>query len=33
MFGELNASGYTYNSTFYNAEFELVLSKVITCYQ
>lgn len=33
MFGELNAYGYKYNSTFYNAEFELVLSKVITCYQ
>ncbi len=33
MFGELNASGYEYNSTFYNTEFELVLSKIITCYQ
>lgn len=33
MFGELNASGYAYNNTFYNTEFELVLSKVITCYQ
>lgn len=33
MFGELNASGYAYNTTFYNAEFELVLSKIISCYQ
>lgn len=33
MFGELNASGYAYNSTFYNTEFELVLSKIIMCYQ
>ena len=33
MFGELDASGYAYNSTFYNAEFEVILSKVIMCYQ
>ncbi|QES93787.1 hypothetical protein F0358_14180 [Empedobacter brevis] len=33
MFGELNASGYAYNNTFYNTEFELVLSKIIQCYQ
>jgi len=32
MFTELNASGYNYNSIFYNAEFEDVLSKIITCY-
>lgn len=33
MFGELNASGFSYNSTFYNAEFESILSKIILCYQ
>lgn len=32
MFTELNASSYDYNGIFYNAEFEDILSKVITCY-
>lgn len=32
MFTELNASGYDYNGIFYNAEFEEILSKIITCY-
>ncbi|MDN3604571.1 hypothetical protein QWZ00_15760 [Belliella kenyensis] len=32
MFTELNASGYEYNDIFYNAEFEDILSKIITCY-
>ena len=32
MFDELNASGFTHNSSFYNAEFEEVLSKIILCY-
>jgi len=31
-FAELSASGYDYNGIFYNAEFEDLLSKVITCY-
>jgi hypothetical protein len=29
IFTELNASGYEYNGSFYNAEFEDVLSKII----
>lgn len=32
IFTELNASGYKYNGVFYNAEFEEILSKIITCY-
>lgn len=32
MFRELNASGYEYNGIFYNAEFEDILSKIISCY-
>lgn len=32
IFIELNASGYEYNSIFFNAEFENILSKVIACY-
>ncbi len=32
MFTELNASSYDYNGIFYNAEFEEILSKIITCY-
>ena len=32
MFAKLNASDYEYNSVFYNAEFEYILSKIITCY-
>jgi len=32
MFGELNASGYAYNSIFYKSEFEDILSKIISCY-
>jgi len=32
IFTELNASGYEYNGIFYNAEFEDILSKIITCY-
>lgn len=32
MFVDLNASGYAYNGIFYNAEFERILSKIITCY-
>lgn len=32
MFTELNASGYDYNGIFYNADFEEILSKIITCY-
>ena len=32
MFAQLNASRYKYSSTFYNAEFEGVLSKIIICY-
>src|SRR5690554_1312493 len=32
IFTELNASGYEYNGVFYNAEFEDILSKIITCY-
>ncbi len=32
MFAQLDASGYKYSSTFYNAEFEGVLSKIIICY-
>lgn len=31
-FTELNASGFLYNGTFYNAEFEEILSKIIICY-
>lgn len=33
MFTELNAYGYQYNGIFYNAEFEGILSKIITCYK
>ncbi|HET8574163.1 MAG TPA: hypothetical protein VFL76_09855 [Edaphocola sp.] len=33
MFTELNASGFGHNGIFYNAEFEDILSKVITCYR
>lgn len=33
MSTELNASGYEHNGIFYNAEFEDVLSKVISCYR
>lgn len=32
MFAQLNASSYKYCSTFYNAEFEGILSKIIFCY-
>ena len=32
MFSELNASGYKYCTTYYNAEFETILSKIIVCY-
>lgn len=32
IFTELNASGYKYNGVFYNAEFEDILTKIITCY-
>ena len=32
MFAQLNASSYKYSSTFYNAEFEGILSKIIICY-
>ena len=32
MFAQLNASSYKYCSTFYNAEFEGILSKIIICY-
>lgn len=32
MFTELNASGYKYTDAFYNAEFEDILTKIITCY-
>jgi hypothetical protein len=32
MFTELNSSGYQYNGIFYSAEFEDILSKIITCY-
>lgn len=32
MFSELDATVYKYNSLFYNAEFENILSKVIACY-
>lgn len=33
MFSELDASGYSYSATFYNNEFEDLLSKIILCYQ
>lgn len=33
MFPNLNASGYEQNDKFYNAEFEIILSKVIICYK
>jgi hypothetical protein len=33
MFKELNASGYDHKGIFYNAEFEGILSKIITCYR
>lgn len=33
MFGELNATAFEFSSVFYNAEFEDVLSKIVTCYQ
>lgn len=33
MMKELNASGFVYNNTFYNSEFEQILSKIIICYQ
>ncbi|MFW5871619.1 MAG: hypothetical protein ACOCUT_00785 [bacterium] len=32
MFSELNASDYGYNGIFYTAEFEEILSKIISCY-
>jgi hypothetical protein len=32
MFAQLDASGYKYSSTFYNAEFEGIFSKIIICY-
>ncbi len=32
MFSSLNATGYKYNTVFYNAEFEDLLSKIIVCY-
>ena len=32
IFSELNASRYEYNISFFNAEFENILSKVIECY-
>jgi len=32
MFTSLNASGYKYGSTYYHAEFEHILSKIIGCY-
>lgn len=32
MFAELNATGYDYNGIYYNAEFEVILSKIIICY-
>ena len=32
MFSELNASTYKYSSAYYNAEFEYILSKIISCY-
>ena len=32
MFTELNASRFDYDGIFYNAEFEDILSKIITCY-
>lgn len=32
MFTSLNASGYKYGSTYYHAEFERILAKVIGCY-
>lgn len=32
MFTDLNASAYGHSSIFYNAEFEELLSKIISCY-
>ena len=32
MFSQLNATSYKYSSTFYNAEFEGILSKIVICY-
>lgn len=32
IFKELNVSNYDYSGIFYNAEFEEILSKIITCY-
>lgn len=32
MFNNLNASGFGHSISFYNAEFEDVFSKIITCY-
>ena len=32
MFPELNASAFTHNTVFYDAEFEIVLSKIVSCY-
>jgi hypothetical protein len=33
MFATLNASGYRYGSDYCNAEFEYILSGIITCYK
>jgi len=32
MYSDLNASNYKYNNTFFNSEFEYILSKIIVCY-
>ena len=32
MYSDLNAFSYKHNNTFYNSEFEEILSKIITCY-
>ncbi|MBN8643110.1 MAG: hypothetical protein J0L86_14965 [Flavobacteriales bacterium] len=32
MFGNLNASNYEYSNNFYTAEFEDILSKIVSCY-
>jgi len=33
IFSELNASGYKHSNIYFNAEFEGILAKVITCYK
>lgn len=32
MFPDLNASAFAHNTVFYDAEFEIVLSKMVACY-